>query len=114
MTYDQGIFLVSDALSPMGLSDGVYPWDERQIEVTQGTARLADGTLSGTTLPLFAGAENLLKWNICTVEQAIAMVTESPRRAMGLKSLQVGMSANLIRWRWHGQKQQLQWKRIHP
>ncbi|MEL6816785.1 MAG: N-acetylglucosamine-6-phosphate deacetylase, partial [Cyanobacteria bacterium J06598_3] len=40
-----GLFLVSDALSPLGLPDGTYPWDSRQIEVVNGTARLADGTL---------------------------------------------------------------------
>lgn len=62
--YDRGIFLVSDALSPLGLPDGIYPWDTRQIEVKHGTARLPDGTLSGTTLPLLVGAQNLVKWGI--------------------------------------------------
>jgi N-acetylglucosamine-6-phosphate deacetylase len=60
--YEQGVFLVSDALAPIGLVEGVYPWDEREITVTQGTARLADGTLSGTTLPLLVGVQNLVKW----------------------------------------------------
>ncbi len=60
--YEQGIFLVSDALAPIGLPDGVYPWDSRQIEVKDGTARLGDGTLSGTTLPLLVGVENLVRW----------------------------------------------------
>jgi len=46
--YQQGIFLVSDALAPIGLSDGIYPWDERQIQVENGTARLPDGTLAGS------------------------------------------------------------------
>ncbi|MCU0570852.1 MAG: N-acetylglucosamine-6-phosphate deacetylase, partial [Oculatellaceae cyanobacterium Prado106] len=79
-----GLFLVSDALAPLGLPDGVYPWDCRQIEVQQGTARLADGTLSGTTLPLLVGAQNLLKWGLCSVEEAIALATLAPRRAIGL------------------------------
>ncbi|XTZ12130.1 MAG: N-acetylglucosamine-6-phosphate deacetylase, partial [cyanobacterium endosymbiont of Rhopalodia inflata] len=56
--YEQGVFLVSDALSPIGLGDGIYPWDERQMEVKQGTASLTNGTLSGTTLPLFSGLRN--------------------------------------------------------
>ncbi|NES23684.1 MAG: N-acetylglucosamine-6-phosphate deacetylase, partial [Symploca sp. SIO3E6] len=66
--YEQGIFLVSDALAPIGLPDGIYPWDSRQIEVKHGTARLPDGTLSGTTLPLLVGVENLVQWGICDVE----------------------------------------------
>ena len=110
--YDQGIFLVSDALSPIGLPDGVYPWDERTITVTDGTARLADGTLSGTTLPLLVGVANLVKWG-CGVEQAIAMATESPRKAISLSGLEIGQQANLLRWHWDEAQQNLSWSRIN-
>ena len=109
--YDRGIFLVSDALSPIGLADGVYPWDERQITVTKGTARLADGTLSGTTLPLLVGVDNLVKWG-CDIEAAIAMATESPRKAIGLPGISVGQQANLLRWRWDEAEQKLLRSRI--
>ncbi|MBE9047338.1 N-acetylglucosamine-6-phosphate deacetylase [Pleurocapsales cyanobacterium LEGE 10410] len=109
--YDRGIFLVSDALSPIGLPDGVYPWDERKITVTKGTARLADGTLSGTTLPLLVGVENLVKWG-CDVEQAIAMATKSPRKAIGLPGIGVGQPANFLRWHWDEARQKLSWTRI--
>jgi N-acetylglucosamine-6-phosphate deacetylase len=108
--YQEGIFLVSDALSPIGLSDGFYPWDDRMIEVKHGTARLPDGTLSGTTLPLFIGAQNLVKWNICNVKQAIALVTDAPRKALNLPTLQINSPANLIRWQCHNQ--QLTWQRV--
>ncbi|WP_017294157.1 N-acetylglucosamine-6-phosphate deacetylase [Geminocystis herdmanii] len=110
--YQEGIFLVSDALSPIGLSDGVYPWDDRTIEVKNGTARLPDGTLSGTTLPLFVGAQNLVKWNICTVEQSIELVTSAPRKAIGLSCLQIGSPANFIRWHYNESSQKLQWHRV--
>lgn len=96
--YDQGIFLVSDALAPLGLPDGVYPWDTRQIEVKHGTARLLNGTLSGTTLPLLVGAQNLVKWGLCRVEQAIALATTAPRRAIGLAEDFIGQPAHLLRW----------------
>ncbi|MBW4533385.1 MAG: N-acetylglucosamine-6-phosphate deacetylase [Pleurocapsa minor HA4230-MV1] len=111
--YEQGIFLVSDALSPIGLAEGVYPWDERQITVTQGTARLADGTLSGTTLPLLVGVENLVKWG-CDLEKAIAMATTSPRKAINLLStnITVGQQANLLRWHWDEAQQKLSWLRL--
>lgn len=111
--YEQGIFLVSDALSPIGLAEGVYPWDEREITVTQGTARLADGTLSGTTLPLLVGVENLVKWG-CTPEKAISMATTSPRKAINLSStnVTVGQQANLLRWHWDEAQQKLYWLRL--
>jgi N-acetylglucosamine-6-phosphate deacetylase len=107
------LFLVSDALAPLGLPDGFYPWDSRQIEVTQGTARLADGTLAGTTLPLLDGVKNLVKWSICSPETAIALATEAPRHALGLPGLSVGQSArHLLRWQLAPDSNTLTWQRL--
>lgn len=92
------LFLVSDALAPLGLPDGRYPWDTREIEVTGGTARLADGTLAGTARGLLAGAENLLRWGLCDIPEAIALATVGPRQALGLHQLAVGQPATLLRW----------------
>ncbi|WP_373528205.1 N-acetylglucosamine-6-phosphate deacetylase [Nostoc sp.] len=110
--YEKGLFLVSDALSPLGLPDGVYPWDSRQIEVKNGTARLADGTLSGTTLPLLLGVQNLVKWGICDVENAILLATDAPRQAINLPGIAKSQPANLLRWHWDEATKQLTWQRL--
>ena len=110
--YEKGLFLVSDALAPIGLPDGVYPWDTRQIEVINGTARLADGTLSGTTLPLLVGVQNLVRWGVCGVEEAISLATESPRKAISLAGISVGESAQLLRWNLEEETNKLTWQRI--
>jgi N-acetylglucosamine-6-phosphate deacetylase len=110
--YERGIFLVSDALSPLGLPDGVYPWDERQIEVKNGTARLPDGTLSGTTLPLLVGVENLVRWGICEVESAIALATEAPRRAINLAGMEGLPAIQLLRWQMHTATGEITWQRL--
>ncbi|OIP79156.1 MAG: N-acetylglucosamine-6-phosphate deacetylase [Oscillatoriales cyanobacterium CG2_30_44_21] len=78
------IFLVSDALAPLGLPDGTYPWDDRQLNVTNGTARLADGTLSGTTTPLLSTVSNLVEWDVCEPQQAINLAIAAPRQAIKL------------------------------
>lgn len=109
---EKGLFLVSDALSPLGLLDGVYPWDSRQIEVKNGTARLADGTLSGTTLPLLVGVQNLVKWGICDVETAILLATDAPRQAIGLPGIAKSQPANLLRWHWDEATKELTWQRF--
>ncbi|MBD2075749.1 N-acetylglucosamine-6-phosphate deacetylase [Phormidium sp. FACHB-592] len=109
--YDRGVFLVSDALSPLGLPDGIYPWDTRQIEVKNGTARLPDGTLSGTTLSLLVGAQNLVKGGICDVETAIALATIAPRRAIGLPTNLIGQTANLLQWH-QSDCGELSWQRL--
>jgi len=108
----QELFLVSDALAPLGLSDGVYPWDTRQIEVKNGTARLRDGTLSGTTLSLLMGVQNLVKWGICDVEKAIALATNAPRQAIHLPVISPGQTANLLRWHWDETTKELTWQRL--
>jgi len=109
---EKGAFLVSDALAPMGLADGIYPWDDRQIEVNQGTARLSDGTLSGTTLPLLAGVNNLLDWGVVSPESAIALATESPRQAIALQGLSVGQEGSLLRWHGDQVSQKLTFQRL--
>ncbi|MBE9032466.1 N-acetylglucosamine-6-phosphate deacetylase [filamentous cyanobacterium LEGE 11480] len=95
----QGLFLVSDALSPLGLPDGRYPWDSRAINVTQGTARLDDGTLSGTTLSLLQGVQNLVGWGLCSIATGIRLATSAPRHAIGQSSEIIGQPIEqLLRW----------------
>lgn len=107
------LFLVSDALSPLGLPDGIYPWDSREIEVRQGTARLADGTLSGTTFPLLTGVQNLVQWGVCSVETAIALATETPRKALGIPGIGLDQNAqHLLRWHWDSATKPLNWERL--
>lgn len=110
--YQQGVFLVSDALAPLGLPDGIYPWDRRQITVKNGTARLADGTLSGTTLPLLVGVQNLVLWGVCEVETAIALATVAPRRAIGISELDGQPASQLLRWHFDESFGELTWQRL--
>jgi N-acetylglucosamine-6-phosphate deacetylase len=117
--YSEGLFLVSDALSPLGLPDGKYPWDDREITVVNGTARLPDGTLSGTTRSLLVGVQNLVEWGVCDVEDAIALATIAPRLAMiqpakkaiDLRDIYIGQTANLLRWNCD-RHSQLSWQRL--
>ena len=105
------IFLVSDALAPIGLPDGVYPWDSRKITVKNGTASLSNGTLAGTTLPLLTAVQNLVRWGICQPEKAIALATETPRKAIGLPAMTIGQTT-LLRWNYQSDTNTLSWQRI--
>jgi N-acetylglucosamine-6-phosphate deacetylase len=104
------VFLVSDALAPLGLPDGIYPWDDRTITVKNHTARLADGTLSGTTLGLLDCVKNLVTWQICSPEQAIALATESPRLALNMPQYLPPFPASLA-WYWEEEGGLLTWER---
>ncbi|MFM1798013.1 MAG: hypothetical protein RLZZ117_291 [Cyanobacteriota bacterium] len=94
--------LVSDALAPYGLADGAHRWDERLLLVRDGSCRLEDGTLAGTTLPLLEGVIRLARWGV-PAEQAIAAATLHPRRVLGerrpLQALLPGRPlAACLRW----------------
>ena len=75
------LVLVSDALAPYGLEDGVHHWDERALLVADGTCRLEDGTLAGVTLPLLEGVKRLARWS-SHPSAAIYAATVAPRKAL--------------------------------
>ena len=108
----KSLFIVSDALAPLGLPDGIYPWDNRQIEVINGTARLQDGTLTGTTLPLLIGVQNLVKWQVCDIETAIDLATNAPRKAIDLPTFSPHQPAHLLRWNYDPVEKELSWQRL--
>ena len=80
--FPEQVVLVSDALAPYGLPAGTYPWDERSIVVADGTCRLDDRTLAGTTLPLLEGVVRLASWT-GAVGAAIRSATVLPRQVLG-------------------------------
>ena len=107
------VLLVSDALAPYGLADGVHRWDERALIVENGSCRLEDGTLAGVTLPLLEAVRRLAEWS-GNADQAIAAATVLPRRLLGatapLPQQLIGrpLAAML---RWSGNAEDLRWSR---
>jgi len=101
-------------VAPYGLGDGRHRWDERVLLVEDGSCRLEDGTLAGTTLPLLEGVRRLVRWG-GEVGGAIAAATVTPRRVLGeerpLEELLVGMPLEeCLRWS-TGRDGSLHWRR---
>ena len=107
------VVLVSDALAPYGLADGVHRWDERALIVKKGSCRLEDGTLAGVTLPLLEAVRRMAGWS-GEAGQAIAAATLLPRRVLGdqrrIQELLLGRPLNHC-LRWSGPAQDLRWQR---
>ena len=107
------VVLVSDALAPYGLADGVHRWDERALIVENGSCRLEDGTLAGVTLPLLEAVCRLARWS-GDADRAIAAATVLPRRVLGqthdctaqLRGLPLRETL-----RWSGTAERLHWRR---
>jgi N-acetylglucosamine-6-phosphate deacetylase len=110
----QQVVLVSDALAPYGLPEGLHRWDSRSLLVENGSCRLEDGTLAGVTLPLLEGVVRLAGWSRAP-GAAIAAATVLPRRVLGdhrpVQELLLGQPlAETLRWS-GGDVDPLRWRR---
>lgn len=91
--------VISDSIMAGGLADGEYTLGGQKVFVNDGVARLADGTLAGSTTNLFDELRNLLAIGI-PVRQAVKSCTINPARAIGVDgktgSIEIGKSADLL------------------
>ena len=108
------LFLVSDALAPYGLQEKCFKWDQRFLYIEEGSCRLGDGTLAGTTCPLLNGCKKLAKWT-GEPSSAIWAATVSPRllfqKGKKIQEFFIGRSLKeLLRWQFHLESNLLNWK----
>ncbi len=107
------LVLVSDALAPYGLQDGLYHFDQRKLIVKEGTCWLENGTLAGVNIPLLEGCKRLAKWSQ-NPSAAIWAATMAPRKVLNerisLESQLIGQSLlDLLRWKWKRNGECLNW-----
>ena len=80
----EGLNLVSDAMAALGMPPGKYLLNEFEVTVTETDSRLPDGTLAGSILPIDAALRNLIAFTGCTLPEALATVTTTPARLLGI------------------------------
>ena len=93
--------LVTDAMRAAGLSDGVYELGVNAVNVSDGIARLADGTLAGSTLTLDRAVRNVVSWTGLSFAAAVTMASATPALSIGLNDagvLRPGAWADLVLW----------------
>ena len=74
------IALITDAMRACGLAEGTYKLYEYEVTVTDGAARLADGTLAGSVLTMDAAVRNMIELAGLPIETVIPLATEVPAR----------------------------------
>lgn len=95
------MILVTDAMSAMGLGDGLYRLGDQAIEVKEGHAYVA-GTkkLAGSVLQMDQAVRNLHAMTGCSIPQAIEAASLRPAELLGIANrkgtLAVGADADLI------------------
>ena len=92
--------LVSDSSAGAGCPDGRYRLAGVEITVKDGRALTAGGALAGSTLDLFCGVLNLMKFCNIGLEEAVACATLNPARAVEIDrtvgSLEPGRYADAL------------------
>ncbi len=77
-----GLVAITDAMEAAGMPDGKYQLGGQDVFVKEGAARLADGTLAGSTLTMIRAFQNLIRFG-ATPEQAATMTTKTPALSIG-------------------------------
>jgi len=94
------ICLVTDSIGAAGLGDGRYSLAGQEVIVDHGVARLADGTLAGSTLTMERAVKNFLEFTGVSLPEAVRTATLNPARLLGLDrrkgSIAVGKDADLV------------------
>lgn len=80
------IVAITDAIAGAGLSNGTYRLGNLKIKVEEGIARLADGTLAGSTLCLDQAVRNVTTIGI-PFHHALAIASAVPAYSIGNPSL---------------------------
>lgn len=82
-----GTVAITDAMEAAGMPDGKYQLGGQDVFVKEGAARLADGTLAGSTLTMIRAFQNLIRFG-ASPEDAAAMTTRTP--ALSINNDEVG------------------------
>lgn len=96
----EGVILITDSISAAGMPDGSYTFKGMPITVKEGAARLADGTLAGSTLTMDRAFANFVKATSRSVAELIPCSSLNAARVLHLEDhkgqLTPGWDADLI------------------
>ena len=91
-------YLITDAMEATGMPDGEYMLGANHVTVKNREARLADGTIAGSTLTLDLAIRNMHKVVGVPLAQALYMASTAPANSIGENErgrLEIGAHADL-------------------
>lgn len=94
------LVFVTDAMDAAGVGDGSYELGGQHVRVRDGQARLADGSLAGSTLTLDAAVRRAVLECGIPIDVAAACASTNPARVLGIDdvcgSIAPGRDADLV------------------
>ncbi|PTM59011.1 N-acetylglucosamine 6-phosphate deacetylase [Desmospora activa DSM 45169] len=111
LTYKQvgpeRLVLITDAMRAKCLHDGTYDLGGQRVTVGGREARLSDGTLAGSILPMHEGALRMQRVAACSWDEIARMTALNAARELGISdrkgSIAVGKDADLAVWGANGE-----------
>lgn len=95
-----GIFLVSDAMSPIGTDMTEFQLNGRRVVVKDGQCRTEDGTLAGSVLTMDGAVRTMHFQAGVPLADVIRMATLTPAQSIGIAdskgSLEIGKDADVV------------------
>lgn len=96
---DERVTLISDSMEACGMPNGEYELGGQRVQVNDGSATLADGTLAGSATNLFQCTRRAIDFGV-PAEIAIKAATYNPARTIGVLesagTIERGKSADLV------------------
>lgn len=89
--------LISDSIRSAGLPDGEYESGGLKVYLKNGAARLADGTIAGSSATLLDCVKTAVSFGI-PFDDAVKMASETPANLLGIKKgrIECGYDADLL------------------
>lgn len=91
------MILISDSIRSAGLPDGEYESGGLRVFLKDGAARLADGTIAGSSATLLDCVKTAVRFGI-PFSDAVRMASRTPAEMLGIKKGQItpGFAADLL------------------
>jgi len=94
------VALVTDGVTPAGLSDGAFRIGDVEARLKDGEMRLPDGTIAGSIATMADVVRNVVRWGVADLATAVTMASATPARVFGLGErkgrLAPGYDADLV------------------
>lgn len=100
--HPQGLILVTDAMRLCGMPDGIYDWTNGDRIVKKGALLTLEGSdrLAGSSATMIECVNNFRQWAGARTVDAIAAVTETPAKMLGIwgtkGTVAAGADADLV------------------
>ena len=78
------IALITDGVTPAGLSEGTFSIGDVEARLKDGEIRLPDGTIAGSVATMADVVRNVVRWDIADLDVATRMASTTPAGALGL------------------------------